>query len=448
MAIAFNNAADGGNVATASSFSFSYTCSSGSSRLLVVPVLGDATSDLITGVTYNSIAMQLVWKQRISGISRWQYFFYLINPAAGSHTVAITASSACDFILAGAADYTGVQQNSQPNVVLNDAKGSAGTSWTSTFTTTVDNDWAILVETGFSASNPPGAGTGATRRAFDGAFGTWGIFDSGGVLTPPAAYSMTTTRPSSANDIGHMILAFKPDTGAVSNANAINMTNTNVTVTGSSVSFSGVAIGPSYTDRLVFIAINGHDGNSTGKFPSAVTIDGISAAQVADTNVSSASDTSWWWTADSSANLTATIAVTLSGSTNAGVSISVFNVTGANTTTPVSAAVVDNSGSASASITIPANGLLLAASSDDSSNNSSTLSWTNATTASFQTFNPSSWTSLGSAVSFSSGTPTVTATWTGVSPVHKLLSMVALQSPVVIAAVQIVGIQGLTSAEW
>lgn len=205
MAIAFVGSADGGfsGFGGASSYSYSYTCGSGTNRLLVVNVVGDASSDFITGVTYGGNSMTLLSKQG----GRWQYFFYLFNPPSGSNTVSITASSSCDFIFSGAADYSGVLQNHV------DAQGSVtgqSSSATTTVTTINDNDWTILFELAFTSSGPI-AGTGDVLRVSDGSFAhIWGIFDSGGVITPPQAYSMTTSVPGGSSTISHLVGAFSP----------------------------------------------------------------------------------------------------------------------------------------------------------------------------------------------------------------------------------------------
>src|SRR3954468_16022523 len=106
MAVAFDAATDGGDKGGAnSSKTFSHSCA-GSDRCLIVTALGDQTNDLITGVTYNGVAMTLAAKRPPTG-DRWLYLFYLLNPASGSNSVVVTASGTT-YILTGAASYTGV----------------------------------------------------------------------------------------------------------------------------------------------------------------------------------------------------------------------------------------------------------------------------------------------------------------------------------------------------
>jgi hypothetical protein len=222
VAIAFNNAAYGGNNSgTTNSFTFSYACGSGANRLLVVVVLGDTTSahggtgfDDITGVTYNGVSMTLAVKKVTApgGSDRFSYIYFLLNPASGANNVVISCTNN-HFLFGGAADYTGVAQSGQPDATQVDAGSGSVSTFTSSITTIADNSWAILLEEGYDTNNddlPPIAGTGVTRRAFESTYGAFGLFDSNGAITPPAAYSMTTTRSTASNTINHIKASFAP----------------------------------------------------------------------------------------------------------------------------------------------------------------------------------------------------------------------------------------------
>lgn len=207
-AIAFVGAADGGNNGgSTASLTFSYTVGSGANRLLSVCVTGDTTVDDVTGATYNGVSMSLIAKIQATAGTRWSYSFYLLAPASGAHNVVISAGSS-HFLLAGAADYSGVNASGQPDATATNSINIPASSMSTSVTTVANNDWAILCENGFS-SGPPTAGAGSTVRAVDAAFGTWGIFDSNGPITPAGSYSMTTGY-GSVSDITHVIGAFKP----------------------------------------------------------------------------------------------------------------------------------------------------------------------------------------------------------------------------------------------
>lgn len=211
MAIAFVAAADGGNNGgTTNSHSFNYTCGSGSNRALFIALVGDIAIsgvDDITGVTYNSVSCTLLQKAVNTGQNRFHYIYYLLNPASGSNSVAITCTNN-HYLLAGAADYTGIAQSGQPD--NNTTNLVSGSSATTSLVTVADNCWTFLMEQCFSANNPPAAGTGSTLRVTDAVFGTWGWFDSNAPITPAGSYSMTTTRTAPSYPISHIMASLSP----------------------------------------------------------------------------------------------------------------------------------------------------------------------------------------------------------------------------------------------
>jgi len=212
--IAFIAAADGGNNGgTTSSHSFNYTVSGGPDRYLVVAVAGDTTNDLLTGVTYNGVAMTQLIKQGpapATTANRWTYLYGLAAPASGSNSVALTASGT-SFILAGAGDYTGVRAAGQPDTTAAQALDTNINAITTPITTVTDKSWAILVENSFDGNLPPAAFTGVTLRTTDAAFGTWGLFDSG-PISPAGLYNLSTTRTNNCDSLLHIAAALRPAT--------------------------------------------------------------------------------------------------------------------------------------------------------------------------------------------------------------------------------------------
>lgn len=208
--IGFNAATDGGNNGgTTTSLTFSHTCSSNANRALIVGISGDSLAgvDDISSVTYNSVGMTLIDKTSYVDTDRFHYLYILLNPASGAHNVVVTASST-HYILAGAADYYNVKQTGQPSAQTT----SSGLDPKTTSLTTVDDrSWVVLLAGGYNLSIAPAAGTGSTRRAYDVPFGTWGLFDSNGVVTPPGSYSMTTDWESgSPQNLAHILAALSP----------------------------------------------------------------------------------------------------------------------------------------------------------------------------------------------------------------------------------------------
>lgn len=143
--------------------SWSHT-TSGSNRILIVFV-GGASDPGVSGITYNSVAMTKFAETTYpgsgyAGFSGW----YLINPASGTNTIAVTSSGNCTAI---ASSFTGAKQSGQPDSfgVNNNA---SGTSSLAVSTTVVAAD--CLLVGGVSEDQGSGAtgGTNTTVRDFTG----------------------------------------------------------------------------------------------------------------------------------------------------------------------------------------------------------------------------------------------------------------------------------------
>lgn len=161
MAIAFDAATQGSN-SSGASYTFAHTVSASDNRVLFVSCIGNAVAspDNITGATYNGVAMTLLDKSNASG-DRWQYTFFLIAPATGTHNVVITSSGAPDNIYApDAISYIGVKQSS-PEV--SQKTSGTSTSKTETITTLTDGAWVVGNLHPNAASS---AGTGTTNRSY------------------------------------------------------------------------------------------------------------------------------------------------------------------------------------------------------------------------------------------------------------------------------------------
>ena len=203
-------------------------------------------------------------------------------------------------------------------------------------------------------------------------------------------------------------------------------------ISSSPVTFTAQPIGTPSSDRLIFVCMQNFspiDHNMV----TAMTIGGVSATELANINDGLPRLESAIWWAPVPTGTTADIVLTLPGSftlPNA-IGIIVYSVTGANTTTPVLASATAADPSApSASITIPSNGELLAFSTQYESPTSVFSAWTNATVDQNRSYNDTLGNNIGltTALSSTSGTPTVTATWITPSNTTSLLSMLAIQA--------------------
>ncbi len=221
MAITFVTAVDGGNNAgSTNSMSFSVDVGSGTDRGLVVGVQGGTGTegDDVTGITFNSVAMTLAGKKLHPGSStdgRWVYLYVLHNPSSGSHNVVVSATST-HYLLAVASVYTGVLQSSTVDASGTNSATLNVQNLTSSVTSVTDNCWMIALRGTYAggAAHVPTAGTGATRREYDHALGTIGIFDSNGPITPAGSYSMTTTYDIAPQDTSAQVqIAWAPAAG-------------------------------------------------------------------------------------------------------------------------------------------------------------------------------------------------------------------------------------------
>lgn len=191
MAIAYDASANG-TALPDTTCTWSHTCT-GSNRLLIVVITSaGGYEDVITGVTYNSVAMTRVpsvgYVYDAGSQNRAVFMYYLIAPSTGANNVVVSASSA-RYLRCASASYTGVKQSGFPdgsNSNSNSGDESA-TSVTTSVTTGDDNCWNI---SGLMSYQPV-ASTGVTERQNVNNY--CGLGDSNGAKTPPGSYSMTWT---------------------------------------------------------------------------------------------------------------------------------------------------------------------------------------------------------------------------------------------------------------
>lgn len=201
MAIALDAQSNGATSVT-TSLSWSHTCT-GSNLALIVGIWN--ASDGVTSVTYNGVAMTQIAKLLMTGGAAGQYIYlyYLLNPATGTNTVAVTGATGG---LDGAStSFTGVKQSGQPDSF--NSSGSASTASLTTSTTTVaDNTWLVgWAYTGATMS----AGANTTLRGQPVA-GILSMMDSNAAQTPAGSHSLTVTQ--AANFAGSIVASISPFT--------------------------------------------------------------------------------------------------------------------------------------------------------------------------------------------------------------------------------------------
>jgi hypothetical protein len=196
VAIAFDVATDGLST-TGTTLSWSHTCT-GSNLCLIVATVGDLTTDKITGVTYNGVAMTKLASVQ-TPVDRWLTLWGLVNPASGAHTVTVTASSST-FMEGGSASYIGVG-SIEGNIAQTNTATAGSASVTGTITTSAANCWTVA---GFR--NDDGAASAGAGTTLRGNFGdtALAIMDSNAAL---AAGSHTLTANEVNNPSWAVIIA-------------------------------------------------------------------------------------------------------------------------------------------------------------------------------------------------------------------------------------------------
>lgn len=216
MAIAFDASGAGNNAGATNTASWSHTCSGSNRILLVLASQGGSTTQDITGVTYNSVAMTKIsefYETSSSSISSW---WYLIAPATGSNTVQITSGSSRP-LRGMSVSYTGAAQTGQPDAHTDRSDIAAATSSTTSTTTVADNCWVLIGGRTATGANIT-ASTNVTGRQFGSEGNYFLVGDSNAVVTPAGNLSQTLNYASStASEVGSVSIA--PSLTAAANAN-------------------------------------------------------------------------------------------------------------------------------------------------------------------------------------------------------------------------------------
>lgn len=205
---AVDNSADLGTSSGVSSKTVSFAINN-TNALLVVCVTGDTTSDLVTGVTYNGVAMTLVTKKHGTAALHWIYMFYLLNPMTGTHNVVISASGSCDSLGGVALAYDGEKLTSQPDTSTTNSGTSVSTLSTSL---TPGLDGALEVAFGITGSVATTVAGVFTQRvnAATSDNGFFYIAADKQNITPASSQTFIISNAGTNTDWGTIVASFKP----------------------------------------------------------------------------------------------------------------------------------------------------------------------------------------------------------------------------------------------
>lgn len=196
MLIGFDAASAATNV-TATSITRAHTVGAGSERLLVLGFSCNNSSDIITAVTFNGVAMNRIIGANL--LSGFHALYYQLSPPSGTFDAVVQVSPSAALRM-DVASYTGVEQSGQPD--SSNSGSVSGTTLAVATNVVAANSW--LVGYGNSISTIS-AGTATTERTSGTAHA---MYDSNG---PVAAGSRSLEVTQSVSGSLRLIVAsFKP----------------------------------------------------------------------------------------------------------------------------------------------------------------------------------------------------------------------------------------------
>lgn len=188
MAIAFDAHSQGNTSGSQSSLTISHATASSSAIVMLVGVLDTHSADIVTGVTYNSIACTKLGST-LGSVGTFVTVWKLDSPSTGTNNVVITRSSSQAATLYGRV-ITFNGGNSRNSTINSEAEGASGGSIS--VTTTVDNSWCCLF-----ADDSNGALAASTNSTLRGTVqgSRFGTFDNSSIapITPAGSTSMAVT---------------------------------------------------------------------------------------------------------------------------------------------------------------------------------------------------------------------------------------------------------------
>lgn len=185
--IAFDATSDF-STGSAPSITVAFTVGSGSQRFLAVEVMSGAAGDVVTGVTYNGVAMVRAGLSAATTDNQRVYLYVLANPSSGANNIVVSATGVARLDVR-ATSYTGCSGSYSAAV---SAIGAAATTLTVNITTVYDRSWVIGAYRN-NLDNAVTAGANTTIRDGPGAAGLFStsMADSNGIKSPAGATSLT-----------------------------------------------------------------------------------------------------------------------------------------------------------------------------------------------------------------------------------------------------------------
>lgn len=219
MAIARDATSEGSTTAT--SLTVAHTCT-GSNRLLLVHILTNNTTDTLTGMTYNGVAMTRLGIHASTPNNFIAYVYGLLAPATGSNNVVVTFSGSTVIGLQNVS-YTGVKQSGLPDA-SNSNNDDDGNDWSESITTIANNCWHFL---GKRSGSDATVTSGGVRVLHGNYGGVQMVADSDAAITPAGSHAIAGS--NAANGYTSINVSIAPYLAALigpSNGAAVGVTAT------------------------------------------------------------------------------------------------------------------------------------------------------------------------------------------------------------------------------
>lgn len=210
MPIAFDVQSTDTFATSGTSFTIAMTIGSLTNGILQAGVFWGSGTDLLSGVTWNGVAMTRAVVNLNHPTGNSTAIYTLANPASGTHNLVASFSSSVTGVAHGAS-YSGAAQTVTPDSSATNQAASA-TTFALTTTTVADNSWLF----GMVREDVGGLAAGA-NTTFRGGWdpGGYTSADTNSAQTPAGSKSLNFT--NSAANWGGCIISFAPFVAVSSN---------------------------------------------------------------------------------------------------------------------------------------------------------------------------------------------------------------------------------------
>ncbi len=228
------------------STTWTHTTGSGTDRILIVGLATEDTSTSVlnvSAITYGGVALTAVPNSTATaGSSTYDrtQLFYLLNPASGTNTIAVTWGGAVNGISAGSISLAGAAQSAPTLTAINSA--TSGNTISASLNVNTAGSWLVSVANSGASNATLTPGSSQTKR--------WGLGQSssggaGSTAAPSATGAVSTFwTASSSSQLALSVVAIAPSGGTTVTAPSITTQPASQTVTaGSSATFTVAASG-------------------------------------------------------------------------------------------------------------------------------------------------------------------------------------------------------------